>query len=177
MCSKLNKLPLRIDPHQASKESALYKGVIDCSKMNRLQPLLQSQLNSAEVELQGGVDLYGNSYLHCKMNVALPLICQRCLQGMQYKVKVNIKLVPVNSELEDLDLPEGYEPLLTKWKSVKLSDLVEEVLLLELPVVSRHIGDECPAPLYDEVDEIIEEEQVEEQRQKPFSNLKELLNN
>ena len=74
------------------------------------------------------------------------LTCQRCLQPFAVPLHIDqrIRFVRGEAEAEALDA-EIEDDVLALSKSLNLRDLVEDELLLALPIVPRH--DACPQPL------------------------------
>ncbi|MGH8281213.1 MAG: YceD family protein [Gammaproteobacteria bacterium] len=74
----------------------------------------------------------------------LVLICQRCFGKLSCPVTVDFSLIWVRSEADTARLPEAYEPLMSVTGNVKLTELVEDELLLALPMVALHeLSTEC----------------------------------
>lgn len=74
---------------------------------------------------------------------SLQLICQRCMQPMAYEVDEPLKVVLVQEELDVQ--PGGYEPVESNPARLDLRWLVEEQILLALPLVPRHEHECCAA--------------------------------
>lgn len=74
------------------------------------------------------------------------LACQRCLEPLRQPLRVDrvLRFVPGEDEAARLD-EEGEEDVLALTRSLDLQELVEDELILELPVVPRH--DRCPVEL------------------------------
>lgn len=74
------------------------------------------------------------------------LTCQRCLQPMALPlaVDVRIRFVQGEAEAEALDA-ESEEDVLALQRTFDLRSLIEDELLLALPLVPRH--ERCPQPL------------------------------
>ena len=74
------------------------------------------------------------------------LTCQRCLQPMAEPLAVDtrIRFVRGEAQAEALDGEEDYD-VLALARSLDLRALVEDELLLALPIVPRH--EVCPQPL------------------------------
>jgi uncharacterized protein len=85
-------------------------------------------------------------WVHLEAEANLPLVCQRCLNPVDVPVAVNRSFRFVADEAtaaaED-DAAE--EDLLALSRSFDLVELVEDELLMELPVAPRH--DVCPEPV------------------------------
>lgn len=93
--------------------------------------------------------------------------CQRCLQEMPVKVDSDFSLVVVQGLDEAELLDEELDPLMVEEKGTSLLDLVEDELLLALPVVPLHAS--CNGMQFDD-EPII----AEEPKENPFAALKAL---
>jgi uncharacterized protein len=84
--------------------------------------------------------------LHLQARTALHLVCQRCLQAMTVVLDVQPVLRFVRGEAlaEALD-EHSDEDVLTLTPSLDLQPLIEDELILALPLVPRHPS--CPQPL------------------------------
>jgi uncharacterized protein len=85
-------------------------------------------------------------WVHLEANATLPLVCQRCLQPVDLPLAVDRSFRFVADEAtaaaED-DAAE--EDLLALSRSFDLHELVEDELLMEVPVAPRH--EACPEPV------------------------------
>jgi uncharacterized protein len=70
------------------------------------------------------------------------LQCQRCLQPMQLPLDTSARIALVGSESESARVPEELEPVLAPAGRLSIGELVTEELLLTLPIVPLHAGDE-----------------------------------
>ena len=84
--------------------------------------------------------------LHLQAHTALDLTCQRCLQPMtvQLQVQPTLRFVRGEDRAEALD-EDSDEDVLALTPSLDLLSLVEDELILALPLVPRHGA--CPQPL------------------------------
>ena len=77
-------------------------------------------------------------YVDGNLETTLLLTCQKCLQGVEFKVNNAVKLGIVTSIEYVARLPLEYEPLLVEEETLLLSTLVEDELLLSLPDYPKH---------------------------------------
>ena len=129
--------------------------------------------------------------LNVGADVEVTLICQRCLQPMQVLLEGESQVALVENLAQADALPEDVEPVWVESRKVDLREVVEEELLLALPLVPMHEAgdDECGAaadvagavgmPMVaarsEGSDEDAVEGDVEPVTQKPFAELAELL--
>ncbi|MGW8368666.1 MAG: YceD family protein [Gammaproteobacteria bacterium] len=99
--------------------------------------------------------------LRGRLAARLDLQCQRCLQQVEYRIDHDIGLALIDSEAQVSMLPAGLEPILLEDcraegvargegsdMTLKLAPLLEDELMLQVPLVPMHGDDSsCSAPL------------------------------
>jgi uncharacterized protein len=100
------------------------------------------------------------------------LPCQRCLRPCACGVDESALLAVVARDTDEV--PGGYEPLLGDAERLSVVELIEEQVLLGLPLVPMHpTTAECgaaPAAL-----DAVGDEAAADEKQRPFANLRQLL--
>lgn len=82
-------------------------------------------------------------WLHLTADVSLPLTCQRCLAPADIDVTVDRSFRFVESEeLAEAQDEDAQEDVLAISREFKLAELIEDEILMEMPLVPRH--DACP---------------------------------
>lgn len=111
-------------------------------------------------------------WLHLQASAPVWLTCQRCLQPFTVPLAIDRRLRFVRGEAaaEALDA-EIEDDVLALSKALDLRELVEDELLLDLPIVPRH--DACPQPLPVPLGEAPAPDDVPE-RENPFAALQRL---
>lgn len=148
------------------------------SKYERL--MLETQGHGADLPLnwsargelradEAGVD---QVWLHLTAAVCLPMTCQRCLTpvNMEVAVQQSFRFVGSEEAAEEQD-EEAEEDVLALSKDFNLADLIEDEILMALPVVPRH--EACPVELKLTVEDPGFEEASAEKRN-PFAVLAKL---
>ena len=84
--------------------------------------------------------------LHLRASARVWLTCQRCLQPAVHHLQVDrtVRFVPSEEEAARLD-EESEEDVLALPQALDLPELIEDELILALPIVPRH--EQCPEPL------------------------------
>jgi len=134
-----------VDSLEFARSGKTLSGKLEIAALGRLHDRLASTDGAVEYELTGHTDNKGKPGLHCRVRGALNLICQRCLQPMEWKVELDSHLVLAISENElgeDGDDPEAPDMLLAQ-KDMKVQELVEDELLLGLPLAPKHPEGQC----------------------------------
>lgn len=114
----------------------------------------------------------GEWWLSLSAHAPVWLTCQRCLQPFEVPLTFErrLRFVRGEAEAEALDA-ESEDDVLALSRSLDLRELIEDELLLALPIVPRH--EVCPQPLPMAVGEEDLEEDVPE-RPHPFAALQAL---
>ena len=109
-------------------------------------PLNWSAHGEVRVDESGAEQIW----LHLVVDTRLPLICQRCLGPVEIAVTVEQSFRFVGSEeAAEAQDEESEEDVLALSQDFSLADLIEDEVLMALPVVPRH--DECPVAIKLEV--------------------------
>ncbi|MDH4425972.1 MAG: YceD family protein [Acidovorax sp.] len=97
----------------------------------------------AEGELRTALGGMSQVWLHLKVRASFPMECQRCLTPVDIPLEVDraFRFVADEATAEALD-DESEEDLLALSREFDLRELIEDELLMALPVVPKH--DECP---------------------------------
>jgi len=101
---------------------------------------------SATGELRNPGHVHPEVWLHLKANAVLSLTCQRCLGPVEVAVAVerSFRFVP-DEDMAAAQDEESEEDVLALSRSFDLVELVEDELLMELPLAPRH--EVCPEPV------------------------------
>jgi uncharacterized protein len=108
--------------------------------MSRLRASLAAADGVADYDLEFGKDELGVAYLSVRVKADLPLTCQRTLEVYREPVKIDQRLGLIGDESEEAALPPGYEPLLIADGTVRPAEVIEDELILALPVVPLKPG-------------------------------------
>jgi len=159
----LNHLPDLIDPVRLVEKRRDFQGVIQIGQMARIRDLVLNEEDKVAVKLSFRKE-DGISALFGSIETELLLECQRCLKPLALPVSQGFQLGVISS-LDEVDmLPDTFEPLLVDDKATRVKELIEDELLLVLPMVPRH--DQC--------DVGSQNRPVEENKDNPFSVLTQL---
>lgn len=166
------RLPLHIDPLRLARAGAQLRGHMPMVEMDRLIPLLAAVPGEAEVALDFGIDAERRAFMRLRLRAEVSLICQRCLAPVLNHIEVERLLGVVNSETQAENLPGIYEPLYVTEEPLFLREVIEDELILSLPIVPRHAEGEC-APA---VTEAGTDNEAGAARENPFAVLAGLKN-
>jgi len=146
----INHLPDRLDLYAAAEAGRLLRGRVELARLVRALPLLESPDGELEVSLELGRDEDGTHYLAGSVQGKLVLLCQRCLEPMEYPLDVTFRLALVHSQEQSQGLSDRYEPLLITAEPASLAEVLTDEVLLALPIVPLHRGvSTCRPPVTD----------------------------
>ncbi len=158
-------LPELVDPWRMVQARRMFAGTLPLSTL----PRLRESLAGGEGELAYGItfdtDDFGVAFLALQVDARLPLVCQRSLEVFELPVAIRQQLGLIAREADEAGLPEQYEPLLVIDAQLRLQDVIEDELILALPVVALAPG----APLEDVT--VGAADEAERRAQGPFAAL------
>lgn len=118
-------------------------------------------------ERLAGVGGEPQHWLGLRANAAIDLVCQRCLGPVRADLAVDRRILFVEGEARAETLDAQLEDdVLALTRSLDAQSLIEDELLLALPLVPRH--EHCPQPLAVPA----EDTPAEEARPNPFAALR-----
>jgi uncharacterized protein len=136
-------IPLRVKASQAVTRREAFAGSLPLAKLPRLAATLAEPSGNLQVELQATRDEEGQDWLHGEIRGRLPLTCQRGLHPFDWNCDVALSLALVGSETEEQKLLKDSESYLVQADELPLRDLVEDEVLLALPMTPRCDDPDC----------------------------------
>ncbi|MBI5611843.1 MAG: DUF177 domain-containing protein [Gammaproteobacteria bacterium] len=132
-------LPAIIDPLRLADEGARLCGELTLKGMPRLAGLCADVRGTASIDWQFERSAQGLRQMHGPVRATVRVICQRCLQPFTLALSADIRLVLLNPGVtgahDEADVLEA--------KPWPLSELVENELLLAMPMIPMHAPGEC----------------------------------
>ena len=165
------KLPITIDPIRSAQRRLVCEGYFDISGMDRLLAECESISEQVKVSVKFDVDEAGLVIMTGTGSATVSLICQRCTDALEQLLEISFSFSPVKKSEEEADLPSEYDAIeLDENGEVNLRELVEEELILMIPLIPRHELDNCHAA----ADSVWGELPEELEKPNPFDVLKKL---
>ncbi len=144
-----------IDSLEFARHGRVLRGTIPVSALARLADTLGAQQTSVDYELVGRIDEAGKPIIRLALSGCLTLVCQRCLQPLDYTLDAvnELELVANEAELDEGGDEDDAPDRIVADKAMDVMEWVEEELLLSLPMAPRHAEGECPVRLVAEARE------------------------
>lgn len=141
----LKDLPTLVDPLRLAQEKCTLRGQIAIEQFARVLDSLCGTQGEVAFEWRF-TTINEQPIIEGWVNAPLQMVCQRCLQPMTYYLGTSVSLAILTEGQNDDNLPAGYEALIVSETPVSLLALVEDEIILALPVAVMH--DECPTNNY-----------------------------
>jgi uncharacterized protein len=136
----------------------------------RLRDRLAAPTGSAQARAEFGLEGHW-PVARLAVTAEVVLTCQRCLGPVRRKLESASRLVFADEGAPEL--PEGYEPVGGDPRRLDLAALVEDELLLGLPLIPQHeAGEDCALPGGGEA---ADDDTQTVEMLRPFAGLKDLL--
>jgi len=140
-------IPEHIDPFRYAEQGLLLEGGVHIVDMPRLKEAVHDHQGLVWAVLQFGVDEQGIHFLRGNLKATLVLQCQRCMEPFICEIIPHFALGIVNTLDEANTLPEQYEPALARENDLALRELIEDEIILNLPIIPRHEPEACQVKL------------------------------
>ncbi len=119
-------------------------GEIELKRLARLCDMLHAHDGSVTAKLRFAK--HGGAWVIVELecDATLALVCQRCLEPMLHAVQARAELGLVETASMAARLPEAYEPVVLEGDRMMPARLIEDELIVSLPLTPRHARvDEC----------------------------------
>ncbi|MGH8446424.1 MAG: YceD family protein [Solimonas sp.] len=129
-------IPQNVKASTAVAQGLAYRGELPLRSLERLRAELVDDSGVLQVALQAHRS-HGRSLLDGTVSGELSLRCQRCDQPYAWPVQLDIGVRLVETEEEEQAVLHEADPYLVQDDSLPLREIVEDELLLALPMLPR----------------------------------------
>lgn len=112
-------------------------GEIEQNKLSRLAQLLYAAGGSVKATLQFRQRKDGRVTLALDFETTVELTCQRCLEPVTEHIAEHVDLLIVKDDT--VTVPEGYEPLELNGDRLQPAQVIEDELIVSIPLVPKHV--------------------------------------
>jgi len=138
------KLPLAVDAIRTAQKRLDYSGVYTPGQVTRLAASVVSVDSDVQTSLSFDIDNLRLAVINGQSDVTVTLECQRCGKTFEHQVHATYCFSPVRNDEQAEALPEAYEPLeVDEFGEVDLLAMIEDEIILSLPVVPVHESEHC----------------------------------
>ena len=123
-----------------ARDRKVLEGSLLVSDLERLHDLLTEVSGELQYRVAGFKGERGESLVRVEVTGHLPLICQRCLEAIHFDLEVStlLQLVSEGDELSQDELEDDTRDFLPVAGELNVAEMVEDEVLLALPVAPRH---------------------------------------
>jgi len=136
-----------IDSKEFARHGRTAEGDIAVADLSRLKDSLLSNGGSIHYTLKGSVGENGRLFLHCTVSGMVTLQCQRCLEPMAFSLDIasDLELAAGGDILPGAEDETEAVDIIPADRELDVSALVEDEILLNLPMSPMHEESACPA--------------------------------
>ncbi|OOF70947.1 23S rRNA accumulation protein YceD [Rodentibacter caecimuris] len=158
------KLPLTTDPIKDAQRRVDYDGYYSANQLTRFMESVGKVLSDAQVTLSFYIDPQQLAVIKGRASIEIELQCQRCSEPFIKVLTCEFCYSPMANLDQADELPEVYEPIeFNEFGEIDLIGMVEDELILALPLVPMHSSEHCEVS----VAELVFGELPEESAKKP----------
>ncbi len=163
--SKQTLLPHKVDPFRFAENEISLEGMLPIKDMERLRSSLSSDEGDVKVSVVFGMDEQKICFMRGHYNATVKLQCQRCMETFENEISGDLLFGIVTSESAIDELPKGYDGIVVEDGSLIIQDVIEDELIIGLPIVPMHSSQNCKLALPLVIESA---EQAETKKESPF---------
>ncbi len=140
-------IPASLDCRKAFVRRAEIQGTVPVTALARFSALLVEPVGQVSVAMHFDLDDSYRKVITGSVRVLATVACQRCLEPLDVLIHEPLNLAVVESEGLAQRLPTELDAWITEDPMLSLHDMVEEQLILGMPIVAAHPEGECEPAL------------------------------
>ena len=135
--------PRYVDARKVFSQKGFYGGELSRDQLPRLAGLLADGAFYANASLRFELDKRGRKIIEGEVEARLSVACQRCLKPLELRLADDIRLALVIDEAGAERLDDDVEPWIESEFKLDPTLIVEEQLLLSMPLAAYHDKTDC----------------------------------
>ncbi len=133
----------QVDPYKLADQQATIFRKLPLVSFPRIVEVLGESDGLVDVEMQFSRDEQRRCIVQGHLQTQAEVVCERCLNPVKQPVVSDFTLCVVVSDEAARDIPKEYDPLIVEGQALDIGDMVEEEILLALPMFSYHDDPQC----------------------------------
>lgn len=138
-----------LDVEELASRQAVLTGFVDPVSMPRLLDVATTTPSAVAYRIEFTRDASGRVRMTGRAEGMLPLVCQRCLEKLDWRFDTRFEFLVVGNEREETN---GQDAVVCSGGRAELEPIIEDELLLALPNAPVHAPGVCEAPAVRAVD-------------------------
>ena len=140
-------LPIYIDIRKAFDLESVFEGSCSLERLPRFADCLASLDGEVSGKLQFATTEASRRVILGSVTATVEVICQRCLEPLSLQLADAIQLALVENESQIDSLEAQWDPWMIDGPRITIASLLEEQLMLCMPLVNYHPHDRCVVAL------------------------------
>ena len=136
-------LPDYVDVRKVFLENEKVSGFVASEKLVNMRDILVGENARVKAMLNFLKDKTGRRIITGELTATIEVACQRCLEPLELLIEDDICLFLVEDDESAKSLDKNYEGWICSTHKLCLAELIEEQLILALPLVSVHSDSSC----------------------------------
>ena len=149
---------------------------VDPAALSRIAGMLAPGAQQATDRLRAVVEFgegpEGLAQLDLELSGHLPLLCQRCLEPLQWPVQLQVRLTVLASEGDANRIPDPFDSVVLEAEGLHLATIIEDEILADLPMAPVHRGDRA---CQQSTARMVDSDGEQRSASRPFANLAALM--
>ncbi len=135
-----------IDSLAFAREAGSLQGELPIASLTRVLDKLAASVGNLSYRIDGRLGSRNRAQLVLQLDGELSVCCQRCLEGIDYPLKVRsvLEFVDEENDLTQEEIEDDSKDFLPAQKELDVVALIEDELILDLPSAPRH--ESCALP-------------------------------
>ena len=158
-----------LDVEELASRRAVLAGAVEVESLPRLLEVVSARPRAVAYRIEFTRDVSGRPKMSGHVEGVLPLVCQRCLDRLDWSFDTRFESVVVGDAQEDTG---GMDAVTCSGGRIELDPVIEDEILLALPNAPVHPRGSCDAPSFRAA-----RGQPSSRRSSPFSALRTLWSN
>ena len=137
-------LPRLVDHYKMANQAQELEGTIPLNEFARLCEIVSGDEGDVHLKLAFSKSDQNRTHVSGEAGVEVTLICQNCMTAFATHLSCSVDAQIVADESELRSLEEDQDGLVSAERLVPVTQLVEDELLLAVPMIPRHTEGDCP---------------------------------
>ena len=136
-------VPAYVDTRKVFLQQAEIEGTVPLERLARFRESLATDVADVQVKLRFSTNQSKQQLISGELAAKVEVTCQRCLEPMPIELADNINLALLSDEALVTRLDPDLDPWICQNTKLDLASVVEEQLMLCMPIVNYHPGENC----------------------------------
>ena len=138
-----SSIPAYVDTRKAFQQEGKISGEVSLESLPRFLDGLANDIGKVQVDLSFDLNQSKQRIISGHLQAEVEVFCQRCLEPLAIALADDIRLVLVKDQAAAEELDTELDPWICEDHKLDIIPLVEEQLILCMPLVSYHQSGEC----------------------------------